>query len=440
MKTISGFSKLSKKEKINWLASQLNSVDQAEFLSIDRFWHSNEQEQKTFDDFSENTISNFFFPFGVAPNFIINEKVYTIPLVIEESSVVAAASKSAKFWSSKGGFKAEVLSTVKKGQVHFSWNGDSKKLQRFFDKNKNQILDSVSSLVSNMKKRGGGILNIKLVNMTDSLENYYQIDVEFETCDAMGANFINSVLEKLGDSLTELALVHNDFSDSEKELEVIMCILSNYTPECIVEASVECKISELGKFADGMLPEDFANKFKRAIDIANVDISRAVTHNKGIFNGVDAVILATGNDFRSIEACGHAYASKDGHYRSLSKCTLEGDVFKFSLKLPLALGTVGGLTNLHPMAQISLKLLDNPSAKELMGIVASVGLAQNFGAVTSLVTTGIQKGHMKMHLLNICNQLNASDYEIAHAKEYFKSNTVSFASVRELFEILRESK
>jgi hydroxymethylglutaryl-CoA reductase len=437
LETISGFSKLSKKEKINWIADQLQDNDKGAFSSIDRFWHEDQEEQKIFDDFSENTISNFYFPFGVSPNFCINNEIYTVPLVTEESSVVAAASKSAKFWLSRGGFQAKVISTTKKGQVHFSWNGNKDKLLNFFSIIKSELLVSVKDLVVNMEKRGGGITDLTLIDKTQALDNYYQLDVKFETCDAMGANFINSVLEQLGHSLQELAMKHVAFSDAEREIEVIMCILSNYTPECIVQAYVECPIEDLGNFPDGMSAVEFASRFERAVKISKIDVNRAVTHNKGIFNGIDAVILATGNDFRAIEACGHAYASRDGQYRGLSSCSLQNGVFRFELTIPLALGTVGGLTNLHPMAKISLKLLNNPNAQDLMKVVAVVGLAQNFGALTSLVTTGIQKGHMKMHLLNICNQLNANSKEIEIAKDHFKDNTVSFSAVRELLNTKR---
>jgi hydroxymethylglutaryl-CoA reductase len=434
---VNGFSKLSKESKIEWLASQVPSEVKKSLKSMDRFWLDDSQEQKVFDDFSENTISNFYFPYGIAPNFSINGKIYSVPLVIEESSVVAAASKSAKFWLDRGGFKTKVISTTKKGQVHFDWKGEKEKLFNFFSVIKSDLLISVKDLVKNMEARGGGIKDLTLVDKTSSLDNYYQLDVKFETCDAMGANFINSVLEELGQALKNLVLEHESFSDAEKEVEVIMCILSNYTPECIVRAHVECPVSDLGEFADGMTKEEFAKRFERAVKIAKIDVNRAVTHNKGIFNGIDAVILATGNDFRAIEACGHAYAARDGQYRGLSSCSVKDGIFRFELSIPLALGTVGGLTNLHPLAKTTLDILDNPNASELMQIVACVGLAQNFGALRSLVTTGIQKGHMKMHLLNILNQLDATNEQIEHAKTFFVNKTVSFSAVRE--EISRET-
>ena len=216
-----------------------------------------------------------------------------------------------------------------------------------------------------------------------------------------------------------------------------MAILSNYTPECLVKAWVECPIAQLEDPSLGMPAENFAQKFARALTVARLDVNRAVTHNKGIFNGIDAVVIATGNDFRAVEACGHAYAARFGKYQSLSKAEVSAQKFYFELEIPLALGTVGGLTSLHPLSKFSLALLDQPSARELMGIVASVGLAQNFGAVRSLVTTGIQQGHMKMHLINILNHLQASPEEVEKTKNYFADKTVSFRSVRDFLSSLR---
>ena len=189
-----------------------------------------------------------------------------------------------------------------------------------------------------------------------------------------------------------------------------MCILSNYTPECIVRAEVECPIERLTEGTD-VSPKEFAKKFEQAIHVATIEPYRATTHNKGIFNGIDAVVIATGNDFRAIEACGHTYASRDGQYRGLTHVDISNDNFKFWIEVPMALGTIGGLTSLHPMVKFAHRLLGNPNAEQLMKIIACVGLAQNFGAVRSLVTTGIQKGHMKMHLLNIINQLGVTQEE-----------------------------
>ncbi len=429
-KSISGFSKLSKRGKLRWLVENFFKDPENVMRELMSYWLLNEEEQKILDGFSENTISNFYLPFGVAPNFVINDKTYAIPMVIEESSVVAAASSAAKFWMTRGGFKAKVISTKKVGQVHFMWSGDANKLEEVFSDLKIKMQEDAAGITKNMVERGGGILDIQLINYTGVEKDYYQIKVNFETCDSMGANFINSVLESFAVSLREFVAVQDHFADEEKEVTVIMSILSNYTPECLVRTWVECPVSELGDFTNDIDAEAFAKKFCMAVRIAHIDQYRATTHNKGIFNGVDAVVLATGNDFRAIEACGHTYAAHDGHYRSLSHCKIENGIFKFWLDLPLAVGTVGGLTKLHPIAKRSLEMLGNPNAEELMMIIATTGLAQNFAALRSLVTTGIQQGHMKMHLVNILNHMGANQEEKDAACKHFIDKVVSFNSVR----------
>ncbi len=436
-KSVTGFSKLSKEDKINWIADNFSNDPERLKKELIGFWHSSQNQQKILDGFSENTLSNFVMPYGVAPNFQINGNTYCVPMVIEESSVVAAASSAAKFWSTRGGFKAEIIGTTKIGQVHFSWEGDIAKLQKVFPVLKEKLIEDTSHITANMRKRGGGILDIELLDLTHLEENYYQLKVSFETCDSMGANFINSNLETFGKTLISFFKNHSTFEGEEKNVTIIMAILSNYTPDCLVRASVECDIEELGSFGE-MNASVFASKFKKAITIARIDPYRATTHNKGIFNGIDAVVLATANDFRAIEACGHSYACRDGQYRSLSQCYLQGGRFKFWLDIPLAVGTVGGLTRLHPLANRSLELLGNPSAKELMSIMASVGLAQNFAAIKSLVTTGIQKGHMKMHLMNILNHMDANEKETTKAVEFFDGKDISFSSVRDFIQALRK--
>jgi hydroxymethylglutaryl-CoA reductase len=429
--TVSGFSKLSKDQKIDWLANQLGPDASELVRDMNRYWHPDVKVQKRFDEFSENTLTNYDLPFGIAPNFLVNGRVYSVPMVIEESSVVAAASLGAKFWLERGGFKTRVLGTTKVGQVHFKWQGRKEKLQSFFTDFKPELIKSVAHITMNMEMRGGGITTLELVDMTHEIENYYQLKLECETCNAMGANFINSILEEMAQVLKRGVMSDSRFESYEKDVHIIMCILSNFTPNCVVEAWVECPIEDLGTFSGGISAREFAEKFATAVRIAEVDPNRAVTHNKGIMNGIDAVVIATGNDFRAIEACAHAYAARDGKYRSLSTATISDDTFRFSIKIPLAVGTVGGLTSLHPLAKTSLAILENPSAPELMQIMAAVGLAQNFGAVKSLVTTGIQKGHMKLHLLNILNQLGATPEQIENGKTYFSDKVVSFTAVRD---------
>lgn len=427
---IKGFSKLSKDAKIEWLITNYFENTEHSLKLLKSYWHNDVTLQKLHDEFIENTLSNFYMPYGVAPNFIINGKTYCLPMAIEESSVVAAMAKAANFWADKGGFHAEVLSTTKIGHVHFLWSGNDKAaLTDFFNHTKDQLLSGTSKITQNMNARGGGILDIQLIDKTTEIEDYYQIEARFETCDSMGANFINSVLEEFAQIFkTELA----ESQLAPNEVEVVMCILSNYTPECLVRAEVNCPIERMVEGTD-IAPDVFAKRFATAVKIAETQPYRAVTHNKGIMNGIDAMVTATGNDFRAIEACAHAYAARNGQYTSLTHVSIENGLFRFWIEIPLALGTVGGITSLHPMVKFSHEMLGKPSASELMCIIASAGLAQNFSALRSLTTTGIQKGHMKMHLLNILNQLEATEEEKEQIVAYFKDKVPSYRNTIEIF-------
>ena len=388
-----GFSKLSKEEKIKWVNETFFNSDFESLELIKKYWNEDKSFQKLHDEFAENTLTNFYLPLGVAPNFIIDNKNYTIPMVTEESSVVAAASKAAKYWSTRGGFKSTVIST--------------KKIETFFISIKNKLEDSCKEITKNMIKRGGGIININLLNKTNSIKDYFQIAVKFDTVDSMGANFINSCLEQIALTFETEFNESNIFNEGEK-LKIIMSILSNYNPQCVVKVELKSKISNL-KSKDISDPKNFANKFVEAVEIAEKDISRAVTHNKGIMNGIDAVVIATGNDFRAVEAAIHAYASKDGTYKSLTHAKIENDEFIYWIEIPISIGTVGGIINLHPMVKWCLNLLQKPNSKQLMSIIGAAGLAQNFAAIKSLITSGIQVGHMKMHLINILNSLGADE-------------------------------
>lgn len=428
---VAGFSKLSKKEKINWIAKEFFSNPEEAQNIIRNYWNSDEKLQQLHDEFIENTITNLYIPLGVAPNFLINGKYKTIPMAIEESSVVAAASKSAKYWATRGGFKATVIDTEKIGQVHFTFSGDAQKLEELFNQIKPKFFSDTQSITKNMQQRGGGILDIQLKDKRNLLENYFQLHATFETKDSMGANFINSCLEQFATTLKE------ETQNAGLEVQVIMSILSNYVPNCIVRAEVSCPVEDLTEKHISN-PRDFAERFVQAVQIAEAEPFRAVTHNKGIMNGVDAVVLATGNDFRAVEAAVHAYASKNGQYSSLSHAKIENGIFTFWLEIPLALGTVGGLTSLHPLVKLCLEILQKPSSKELMEIVAVAGLAQNFAALRSLTTTGIQEGHMKMHLNNIINQFEATEEERHLIKAHFKKTAISHSAVVEFIENLRK--
>ena len=431
---IIGFSKLSRDKKISWVSKNFldNSI---EFESIlNKYLNDDKNIQSIHNSLSENVISNFHLPYSISPNFLINNKNYCIPLVTEESSVVAALSNSSKFWYDRGGFKSKVLSKIKTGHVHFKYDGNAESLEKFIIENEHRLIESTDRITKKMRERGGGISNIKLVNKSKELKSYYQLHVDFNTIDSMGANFINSCLEIISKNFKELLNDSSKFKESEKRIEIIMSILSNYTPECIVESSVECKIDDLSNI-DGITSKEFALKFKNAFDIANIDISRAVTHNKGIMNGIDAVLISTGNDFRAVEAGIHAFASSKGMYKSLSECTIIDNIFKIKLKIPLSIGTIGGITDIHPMVKLSLKLLENPTSDKLMNIICSVGLAQNFAAVKSLVTSGIQKGHMKMHLINLLIKQNATKDQINKAEAYFKDRDINNQSVKDFLDL-----
>lgn len=434
-KQVIGFSKKSKDEKIQWVVETYLPTSPSAETTLKKYWNSDAILQKLHDDFIENTISNYYLPFGIAPNFLINDILYALPMVIEESSVIAAASNSAKFWLDRGGFKAQVLATQKSGQVHIDFYGKKEDLIQFFNTIKPKLVASIDAIQVNMKKRGGGLVDLVLIDATDRLDGYYQLHATFETLEAMGANFINSCLEAIANTFEIESKQHDTFNTSSLYPKVVFSILSNYVPECMVRAEVSCPVNDLGDATiDG---STFAEKFIRAVAIAKTEKRRAVTHNKGIMNGVDAIILATGNDFRAVEAGVHAYASKDGKYTSLTHAKVENDRFHFWIEIPLAIGTIGGITSLHPIVKIAFDILQKPNAKSLMEIAAVAGLAQNFAALRSLITTGIQKGHMKMHLKNILKQLNATDEEMQKAMHHFKEHAVSHSAASAFLSTIR---
>ncbi|MBI2602735.1 MAG: hydroxymethylglutaryl-CoA reductase, degradative [Deltaproteobacteria bacterium] len=428
MNILRNFSKLSWQEKVETLSRDTSLSDELK-ERLRKFRHEDDTIQSSIDRISENVLSSFYLPYSIAPNFLINGQVYHVPMVTEESSVVAAASKGAKLWAERGGFQAEIVNTLKVGHVHLKSSAPFAMLSEFFETSRNAIVGEMSPLTEKMERRGGGIRRIHLVDTSAKIEHYYQIRFEVDTCDAMGANFINSLLETYALKFKEKASTWPKFDQGGHDIQIVMAILSNYTPECLVKAKISCPIEEL-RFDPTLTEHEYCEKFNFAVKIANITPDRAVTHNKGIFNGIDAVILATGNDFRSVEACGHAYACRKGSYQALTTVFVENREFHYELEIPLALGTIGGLTRNHPLVQISMELLRNPSAKELMAIVASVGLSQNFSAVNSLITSGIQKGHMKLHIRNIFEQLQVGKEEQEILLAHFKEKTVSYHEVR----------
>lgn len=397
------FYKKTKSEKIAWIEKQTGTSLDYEF-SVDF---------KTLEKMSENVIGDFPLPYAIAPNLILNNKVYQVPMVIEESSVVAACSKSFKYWNQFGGFKYKLLNQRKKGTIYFEKELTIDQLDKVIQSEKIQRINE------GMKKRNAGILDYQLIKSKE----YNKILIFFKTADAMGANYINTVLEEISDQLSN-------------KIEVIMSILSNNYTDSLVKAWVEVPVDKIPSYnnIDGKV---FLSKFIKAIKIAKLDPDRAVTHNKGIMNGVDSVLLATGNDFRAIEASSHALAALNGQYSSLSDAYIKNGIFYFEITLPHAVGTVGGNTTLHNIAKKSLEILNIKSSKELSGVMAAVGLAQNFGAVSALITEGIQNGHMRLHLDNILNEYDLTDAEIHKIYDYFKTKKVSKYEVEQYIKVLR---
>jgi hydroxymethylglutaryl-CoA reductase len=424
---IEGFSKYSLGEKITALKQNITACEETwKTLS-----HSNYNPEKVYSKLSENTLSQFVTPYGVAPNFLINDKVYHVPIVTEESSVVAAASRAAKYWNHRGGFKAVVKGEIKEAHYYFYNEFASAGIQEFFEEHKSFLIESINISDGNMKARGGGIIGLDLIH--DKFP-YYAIRLTALTCDAMGANYLNTHIESVGKIWNQILP-----ESLRKNYCAVMGILSNYTPQSLVEVSCTCPLEDFVPQGLEISSDQFLKQMDHAYTIAHLFRERAVTHNKGILNGIDAVAMATGNDFRAIEACAHAYASKSGNYRSLSWLKYDQKSVSLFLEIPLAVGTVGGITHVHPLAKTSLDLLGNPQAKELMMILASVGLAQNFAAVSSLVTTGIQKGHMKMHLYNLACQNKATEDELNYLTHYFSDKVVSAHSVKIKLEEIRNN-
>jgi len=425
---IYGFSRFSERQKREFITRFAHHPEEANHL-MEGFIQYDPAERSRFMEFSENTISSFHTPYGIAPNLKVDDIVYHVPMSTEESSVIAAASNSARFWAGQGGFRVTERTMIKPGEVWFRWFCDPAFLKDQWPQLKRFLLDRLKKIISNMELRGGGVRTLDLLDKTSSSPYLFQIVLEVDTVDSMGANLINTCLEEIAEGLPQFFGINGD--SHGRCLEVSMAILSNYTPQCMVTVEGSCQIQHLSAVSNGMEPAKFAEKLVLAYRIAEMEVSRAVTHNKGIMNGIDAVLMATGNDYRAVEAAAHAYASRQGRYTSLSWCHTRDDVFTLGLRLPIALGTVGGITRLHPLARLSLEILGDPTAGTMMGIVAAVGLASNFAAVRSLVTIGIQQGHMRLHLSNLLNLYQANPDQREKAFAYFRNRKVTHSVLKQ---------
>jgi len=348
------------------------------------------------DIWIENAVSIFGLPYGVATNLHINGRDVLVPMVVEESSVLAAASFAGKLVRNTGGFQSEVLGNEMIGQIHFPRLVDAKKFLRDVDQIRSSLLESARSIVPRLVMRGGGINDLYVRVLAD---NSVTIQLLIDPCDAMGANIVNTICESVALEI-----------EQRLHVKAGIKILSNLSDKRLVHTGCRIAIKDLR--SDSYKSEELAKRIVDASDFAFYDPYRACTHNKGIMNGVDPVVIATGNDWRAVEAGAHAYAARDGQYRGLSRWWLEEDFLCGELTMPLALGIVGGVTRQHPMAELSLRLMEIKTVRELCEIVVSVGLAQNFSALRALAAEGIQHGHMRLHAKNIAISAGAKPEEV----------------------------
>jgi hydroxymethylglutaryl-CoA reductase len=424
---------------------ELDHYERLEFLKKDA--HLTDQDIKIFQDFPknfefnkvnnmiENAIGFVPIPLGIATNFIINGRKYLIPMAIEEPSVIAAASKAAKIASIKGGFLAEADNSIMIGQIQLISRDKRNDKDKFFykeerDRIKKIILNNKEKLleIANSKSRSVHAIDLQIREISDESINKigYMIIIELiiDTKDAMGANVINTMCELIAPELEKIT-----------KCKAILKILSNYS----TKRMARCKAIFPKEMIGG---SKGVERILYAYAFAYSDIYRAVTHNKGLMNGIDGVAMATGQDVRAIEAAAHAYASKDGKYRSLTKWykSKEGDLVG-EMEIPLAIGIVGGITSVHPYVKISLKILNIKKSKELALIMIAVGLAQNFAAIRALADEGIQKGHMRLHARNIAITAGATDEQInIIASKLVQENNVTVNKAKEIIELINKNE
>ena len=392
-----GFSKKSYHERLELLRAQA-------LLSPEKQTSLEQDEQVSLavaDQLSENVVGTFSLPYSIIPELLVNGQDYTVPYVTEEPSVVAAASYASKIIKRAGGFTAQVHERQMIGQVALYQVANPEQAQEKIASKKAELLELANQAYPSIVKRGGGARDLHVEQIkgeTDFLVVYLHVDTQ----EAMGANMLNTMLEALKPVLEELS-----------QGQSLMGILSNYATDSLVTASCRIAFRYLSRQKDQ--GREIAEKMALASQFAQADPYRASTHNKGIFNGIDAILIATGNDWRAIEAGAHAYASRDGRYQGLSRWTLdlEREELIGEMTLPMPVATKGGSIGLNPRVALSHELLGNPSAKELAQLIVSIGLAQNFAALKALVSTGIQQGHMKLQAKSLALLAGASEFEVA---------------------------
>ncbi|MCI6735805.1 MAG: hydroxymethylglutaryl-CoA reductase, degradative [Aerococcus urinaeequi] len=426
--------KKSRQDRIDALVAQEQiTSDQAEFLK-----NGQGLPTEIADNMIENALSTYGLPYGLALNFLINDQEVHIPMVTEEPSVIAAASNGGKIIQQAGGFKSQVNQRLMTGQIAFTGLEDDAQALRFegyVTEFADDLLAVANAAYPSIVGRGGGARSIRsrYYPATDSSTAFFIVYLTIDTQEAMGANMMNTMLEALkAHILGQVDFIAN--------IDGLMAILSNYAVEATATATCEITARLLDK--GPISGVEVASKIALASQLAQVDVYRATTHNKGIMNGVDAFVLATGNDWRAVEAGVHAYAARDGQYRGLAKWTYDSDreILSGELTLPLALGAVGGSIGIHPTVQVTKSILGQSDAKHLMEIAVSLGLAQNFAAVRALVTEGIQAGHMQLQAKSLAIQAGAyGDQEInAVVTAIENADYKNLATAKEILEKLRQ--
>lgn len=420
--------------KINWTgfskktpAERLQMLKEKELLQDEHWQLLNSQQTlplETANQMSENVLATLALPYSLVPDFLVDGKTYQVPFVTEEPSVVAAASYTTKIIKRSGGFETEVHKRQMIGQIALYHVEKVDQAVKDVLRKKKELLEQANQAYPSIVARGGGARDFWLEQKDDFLIFYLSVDTQ----EAMGANMLNTILEALTLPLEELT--------GGKSL---MAILSNYATDSLVTA--RCVIDYRFLSRDKAEAELLADKMQLASKLAQVDPYRAATHNKGIFNGIDALVLATGNDWRAIEAGAHAYASREGSYRGLSTWTADPDKHQLhgQMTLPMPIATKGGSIGLNPAVAASFDLLGQPQAKDLASLIVSVGLAQNFAALKALVSTGIQAGHMKLQAKSLALQAGAHDEEIAVvASRLTAKKTFNLAAAQEILADLRK--
>lgn len=383
----------------------------------------------TADKMIENVIGTFQLPLGLGLNFLINGKDYVVPMAVEEASIVASASHIARIVRQAGGFTATSTERIMIGQIQVIGCEDFPKAKETLLKEKEMLIKAANDAYPSIVARGGGAKDLDVRILNDDAQSAYSkmliLHLYIDTCDAMGANIINTMVESLAPTVEELT-----------KGKVYLRILSNYADQCLAKA--RCVIPpELLKTGD-FSGEEVRDGVILAYEFAASDPYRAVTHNKGIMNGIDPVVIATGNDWRAVEAGAHAYASRNGIYTSMTEWYKdeEGNLVG-ELELPMSIGTVGGATRVHPLAKFALDLMDIQSSRELAEVIVAVGLAQNLGALKALATDGIQKGHMALHSRSVAIAAGATGEMIdIVAEELIKRKEIRVGKAKELVEQL----